>query len=66
MQQAALLAGAKLERSSDKGLEQAPEQKINKLSTIRTDPQSIDDHLEAGFFNLVVSHIKNQKKPGTL
>ena len=44
----------------------APEQKINMPSAIRTDPQSIDGHLEAGLFNLVVSHIKNQKKPGTL
>ena len=44
----------------------APEQKINMLSAIRTDPQSIDGHLEAGLFNLVISHIKNQKKPGTL
>lgn len=42
------------------------EQKINMLSAIRTDPQSIDGYLEAGLFNLVVSYIKNQKKPGAL
>ena len=44
----------------------APEQKINMLSAIRMDPQSIDGYLEAGLFNFVVSHIKKQKKPGTL
>lgn len=36
------------------------------LSAIRTDRSLSDGHLEAGLFNLVVSHIKNQKKPGTL